>query len=95
MSNFKPQAQNGATQMRTFIDSDNAPSRTSVDALLELYLSWRAECHAVWQAYQSWTDSDCSQRAFAYAGYVAALDREEHAAHAYAHQIERVSRICV
>jgi hypothetical protein len=81
--------------MRTFIDSDNAPLRTSIDALLEVYLSWRAECHAVWQAYQSWSDSDRSQRALAYAWYVAALDREDHAASAYAHQIERVSRICV
>jgi hypothetical protein len=81
--------------MRTFIDSDSAPLQRSIDALLEVYLSWRAECDAVRQAYQSWTDSDRSQRALAYAGYVAALDREEHAAGVYAHQIEHVSRICV
>jgi hypothetical protein len=81
--------------MRTFIDSDSAPLRRSIDALLEVYLSWRAECDVVRQAYQSWTDSDRSERVLAYAGYVAALDREEHAACAYAHQIERVSRICI
>jgi hypothetical protein len=81
--------------MRTVIGSDSAPLQRSIDALLEVYLSWRAECAAVRQAYQSWTDSDRSQRALAYAGYVAALDREEQAAGVYAHQIEHVSRICV
>lgn len=81
--------------MTTFIDTHSAPLRRSIDALLEVYLSWRTECDAVRQTYKSWSDSDRSQRALAYAGYVAALDREEHAACAYAHQIERVSRICV
>jgi hypothetical protein len=81
--------------MTTFVDTDSTPLRRAIDALLEVYLSWRAECDAVRQTYRSWTDSNRSQRALAYAGYVAALDREEHAARAYAHQIERVSRICV
>jgi hypothetical protein len=40
-------------------------------------------------------DSDRAQRRLPYAEYVAALDREERAAHAYANQIERISQICI
>jgi hypothetical protein len=80
--------------MSTVTNSDSALGRRSIDALLELYVSWREQCNAVRQAYQSWIDSDRGEHGLAYAGYVAALDREEYAARAYAHQIERVHRIC-
>jgi hypothetical protein len=79
--------------MRTVIDIDSAPRRRSIDALLERYVCWREECEAVWRAYESWNDSDTGERGPAYAGYLAALDREELAARAYAHQIERVGRM--
>jgi hypothetical protein len=79
--------------MRTGIRSDSTLGRRSIDALLEVYVSWREECNAVRQAYESWAGSDRGQRGLAYAGYVAALDREEHAARAYADQIERISPI--
>ena len=79
--------------MRTVIDIDSAPRRRSIDALLERYVYWREACEALWQAYGSWNDSDRGERGRAYAGYLAALDREELAARAYAHQIERVGRM--
>ncbi len=80
--------------MTTVTDSDSALGRRLIDALLERYVSWREECRGVRQAYQRWAVSDRCQRALAYAVYVAALDREEQAARAYADQIDRVTRIC-
>jgi hypothetical protein len=79
--------------MRTLTNTDKAPGAWAVDALLERYVAWREECHAVWHAYQRWADSDRRERRLAHAGYVAALDREEHAARTYADQIERVRRM--
>jgi hypothetical protein len=79
--------------MRTVGTRDSARRRRSIDVLLEAYVSWREECHAVRQTYRSWTDCDRCRRGLAYAAYLAALDREEHAARAYARQIERVSQI--
>jgi hypothetical protein len=79
--------------MRTVVSSDSAFARRSIDALLELYVCWREECYAVRYAYQRWSEADRGQRRLAYAGYIAALDREEHAARAYADQTERASRI--
>jgi hypothetical protein len=79
--------------MSTVTNRDSAAGRRSIDMLLQHYVSWREESHAVRLAYQHWADSDRGRRGVAYAGYVAALDREELAARAYADQIERVSRI--
>lgn len=78
-----------AAQMGTVFDSDTAVGRWAVDELLEDYVSWREECHAVRLAYQRWIDSTRADGRLAYAGYVAALDREEHAARAYAHHLGR------
>ena len=40
-----------------------------------------------------WVDSTRAEGRLAYARYVAALDREEHAARVYASQIERVAAL--
>jgi hypothetical protein len=80
--------------MRTVIDSDTLLGRSLVDLLLECYVCWREECQAVWLAHQSWADADRAELGLAYAAYLAALDREERAARAYAEQIEWVIRIC-
>lgn len=77
--------------MRTEFDSDTALGRWAVDELLDCYLSWREECHAVRRAYQLWVDSTRAEDSLAYAGCVAALDREESAASTYANRIERFS----
>jgi hypothetical protein len=44
---------------------------------------------AVADSYRSWSEAVGDQRAVAYAGYLAALDREERAANAYRWLIER------
>jgi hypothetical protein len=53
--------------------------------------SWRRERLAVESAYQRWTRSEGRQRKLAYAGYLAALEREEEAARVYARETERVT----
>ena len=79
--------------MRTEFGSGTALGRRAVDELFEYYLSWREECHAVGLAYQRWVDSREAEGWLGYAGYVAALDREEQAARTYADHVERVSWI--
>jgi hypothetical protein len=79
--------------METVSGSDTALGRWAVDELLERYVSWRRECHAVRLAYQRWADSARADGGLAYAAYVAALDHEEHAARAYASHIERFNWI--
>jgi hypothetical protein len=80
--------------MRTAVDSDTALEGWAIDALLERYVSWREECQAVWLTYQRWTGSAHDERHLAYAGYLAALDQEEHAARAYADHVYSVRRRC-
>jgi hypothetical protein len=76
--------------MRTEFGSDTAVRRWAVDELLECYLSWSEECHAVRLAYRRWVDSAQAEARLGYAGYVAAFDREEQAARVYADHMERV-----
>lgn len=54
-----------------------------IDAVMDRYVAWRAECVAVAEAYQSWRCAAREQRGPTFDTYVAALDREEHAACAY------------
>ena len=75
--------------MGTVFDSDTAVGRWAIDELLQSYVSWREECHGVRLAYRRWDGATRAEGRLAYAGYVAALDREEHAARAYAGHIER------
>jgi hypothetical protein len=79
--------------MDTVTDSMTAFGRWAIDEMLNRYISWREECCAVRMAYQQWADSDRRERRLAYAGYLAALDREERAARTYASHAERVRRI--
>jgi hypothetical protein len=80
--------------MSTVASSDHAFALRSIDVLLERYVSWREQSAAVRHAYRRWDSSDREERPLTYAGYVAALDREEHAARGYAAQIERVTELC-
>jgi hypothetical protein len=75
--------------METVFSSDTALGRWAVDELLDCYISWRRECHAVRLAYQRWADCTRTDGRLAYAAYVAALDHEERAAGAYASHVER------
>ncbi len=81
--------------MSAIVDSNSSLAWWTIDVLIERYVAWREQCSEVRQAYRRWSDSDRDERTLTYAGYVATLDAEEHAAHAYAEQIERVIRTCV
>jgi hypothetical protein len=78
--------------MRTVFDTDTELGRWAIDELLERYVSWREECHAVRLAYRRWGGSSADERGLAFARCLAALDREEQAARTYADHIERVRR---
>jgi hypothetical protein len=75
--------------MRTEFGSDTAVRRWAVDQVFECYLSWIEECDAVRLAYQRWVESAQAEGRLGYAGYVAALDREERAARVYADHMAR------
>lgn len=79
--------------MKAVSDRETGLVRYSIDELLERYVSWREECQAVATAYHWWTHARRGERLLTYAGYLAALDREEVAAHFYANDVERVRRI--
>jgi hypothetical protein len=76
--------------MSTIADTHTAHDPWAIDALLERYVHWREQCIEAREAYQRWLDCVGGRRRLAYAGYLAALDREEQAARAYADQVERV-----
>jgi hypothetical protein len=73
--------------MSTIFDSG---TDIAIDELLERYVSWLEECESVRLAYRQWDGGQRVGDRLAYASYVAALDREEHAARVYVDQIERV-----
>ena len=49
----------------------------------ECYLAWRSECAVLEAAYRAWLQASRPDAAFAYAAYMAALEREECAAGRY------------
>jgi hypothetical protein len=78
--------------MRMIVDLDRVREGWAVDELLDGYVSWREECRQVWLAYERLSVCDRRDRRVAHAAYLAALDREEHAARTYGHRVKRVSR---
>jgi hypothetical protein len=56
---------------------------STIDELLERYLSWCEECVALEAAYDRWAHAQEDDRPVAYANYVAQLEREEEAARRY------------
>jgi hypothetical protein len=63
-----------------------------VDEVIERYVCWREECVSVDSAYAAWHAARREERRLAGAAYVAALDREQHAALVYSQTVERVAR---
>lgn len=53
------------------------------DRAFQHYLEWRDETSTLERAYDRWVKAVRAERQFAFAGYMAALDREEHAAVRY------------
>lgn len=89
----QPRSSDDATQLRTATDSNTALGQGAIDELLERYICWREECRTIRLAYRRWADSPRGERGLTYAAYLAALDREEHAAGAYPDQTDRLRRI--
>jgi hypothetical protein len=79
--------------MSTVASSHTAIDPWTIDALLERYVHWREQCTEVRETYRQWLDCARDRRRLAYAGYLAALDREEQAARAYADRVERVRNL--
>jgi hypothetical protein len=59
-----------------------------LDTLMDSYMNWRDHSRAVDESYRRWTDSTGRDRGTAYDQYLAALDREERAAHGYKRTLE-------
>jgi hypothetical protein len=60
-----------------------------VGEAVDAYLDWRDECDAVWAASHVWAHASRADAPTAASAYLAALDREEHAANVYACAITR------
>ena len=67
-----------------------APSRQLIDAVVDMYVTWREACAAVDACYHRWTSAAPAKRASAFAAYVSALDREERVAGQYRLLLEQV-----
>jgi hypothetical protein len=67
-------------------------SESIVDDVIERYVCWREACAAVDQTYDAWRSAPRPERRLARAAYVAALDREQHAALVYSQAIVQVDR---
>jgi hypothetical protein len=70
-----------------------AVHRALIDAVFDLYATWRQEEYAVTSAYDAWRKAAEEERATRFAAYVAALDREERAGSAYAELSDRMGRM--
>jgi hypothetical protein len=89
---------NPASQPAIAIKADGRASPTSravltplVDELMDLYVSWLEECAAVTASYESWRASERRDNQLAFSAYIAAVDREEHAAATYRGAVERIA----
>jgi hypothetical protein len=65
-----------------------------IDRLMDMYVEWREECAALWEAHARWRAAPAAERALAFASYRAALDREEWAAHVYADLVKQLAPPC-
>lgn len=73
-------------------DETSALGRDRVVDLLERYVSWREASQQVWVAYTGMSHADMPNVSLAHVAYIAALEREEQAAHEYAAEIQTVRR---
>lgn len=67
----------------------HAPRLEPLDALMDSYIHWRDESHAVAESYRTWRSASRPGRDIAFNEYLAALDREERAAWGYRRVVER------
>jgi hypothetical protein len=64
-----------------------------MDRLIEAYVSWREACLRVSDAYHSWASESGPAATSAFGWYMAALDREEHAAEVYAELVRHAGQL--
>ena len=64
-----------------------------LDATMESYVNWRDESRAVAESYRTWSLAVGRERDAAFDRYVAALDREEHAACSYGRLVDRAHAV--
>jgi hypothetical protein len=62
-----------------------------IDRLMDMYVEWREECVALWDAHERWKRATAGDRQLAFAAYRAALDREEWACHVYQDHVSRIT----
>jgi hypothetical protein len=91
---------NPTSQAASAMKADGVASPTSlaalaplVDELMDLYISWREECDAVAASYENWSASERRDNQLAFSAYLAAVDREEHAAATYRGLVERIAEV--
>jgi hypothetical protein len=65
-----------------------------IDRLMDMYVAWREECAALWEAHERWKAVPPAERPIAFASYRAALDREEWASRVYADLVGRITSSC-
>jgi hypothetical protein len=65
----------------------------AADELMDGYVAWREASAEVRAAYDRWYTSESGAPDLDFVSYLAALDREERAAHVYERQIERIRRV--
>jgi hypothetical protein len=70
--------------------TSSASLERAMDDALLAYVDWREESAAVWHAYAGWENRAAEDKVWAYAAYLAALDREEAAANDYRRLVELV-----
>jgi hypothetical protein len=63
-----------------------------LDDLLDDYVDWRESARAVADAYARWSIASGAEGALRFATYIAALDREQKTAAAYAEAVTDVDR---
>jgi hypothetical protein len=63
-----------------------------LDAAHDAYADWVEERFSVERHYARWRDATRRERALAFAGYAAALEREERAAQVYADMVRMAAR---
>lgn len=74
-------------------DDLDARLGTATDALVDSYVAWRGASAGVQAAYERWEGSTFPSRDTAFGGYMAALQREHHAARIYGQRIARLRRL--
>ena len=70
-----------------------APRLELLDVLMDSYLRWRDESRAVAESYRNWRSAPRRCRDVAFDEYLAALDREEHAACGYRRLVDRAHAV--